>query len=190
MSLQPAALPPKFQTCQPSQLHNIYVVVQLLSHVRPFVTPWTAARQASLSFTISQSLPKLMSIESVMPSNHLILCCPLLLLPSSFPSTRVFSNESALLIRWPKYWSFSSYHDWFRIGCAVGTQTKLEIDILGNSGCFVLDEDRSVGGAHAAAPSASGGGTIRRQPSSHLVLSHPLLLLFSTFPIIRVFQMS
>ena len=69
MSLQPAALPPKFQTCQPSQLHNIYVVVQLLSHVRPFVTPWTAARQASLSFTISQSLPKLMSIESVMPSN-------------------------------------------------------------------------------------------------------------------------
>ena len=107
MSLQPAALPPKFQTCQPSQLHNIYVVVQLLSHVRPFVTPWTAARQASLSFTISQSLPKLMSIESVMPSNHLILCCPLLLLPSSFPSTRVFSNESALLIRWPKYWSFN-----------------------------------------------------------------------------------
>ena len=107
MSLQPAALPPKFQTCQPSQLHNIYVVVQLLSHVRPFVTPWTAARQASLSFTISQSLPKLMSIESVMPSNHLILCCPLLLLPSSFPSTRVFSNESVLCIRCPKYWSFS-----------------------------------------------------------------------------------
>ena len=70
-------------------------------------TPWTAAHQASLSLTISQSLPKFMSIESVMPSNHLILCCPLLLLPSIFPSTTVFSNESALHIRWPKYWSFS-----------------------------------------------------------------------------------
>ena len=71
------------------------------------VTPWTAAHQASLSFTISQSLLKLMSIESVMPSNHLILCCPLLLLPSIFPSTWVFSKESALHIRRPKYWSFS-----------------------------------------------------------------------------------
>ena len=69
--------------------------------------PWTAARQASLSFTISQSLLKLMSIELVMPSNHLTLCCPLLLLPSIFPSKRVFSSESALRIRWPKYWSFS-----------------------------------------------------------------------------------
>ena len=81
--------------------------VQLLSHVRLFVTPWTAACQASLSITNSQSLLKLMSIESLMPSNHLILCCPLLLLPSIFPSIRVFSNESALHIRWPKYWSFS-----------------------------------------------------------------------------------
>ena len=107
MSLQPAALPPKFQTCQPSQLHNIYVVVQLLSHVRPFVTPWTAARQASLSFTISQSLLKLMSTESVMPSNHLILYHPLLLLPSILTNIKVFSNELALLIRWPRYWSFS-----------------------------------------------------------------------------------
>ena len=81
--------------------------VQLLSHVRLFATPWTAARQASLSITNSQSLLKLMSIESVMPSNHLILCHPLLLLPSIFPSIRVFSNESAFRIRWPKYWSFS-----------------------------------------------------------------------------------
>ena len=81
--------------------------VQLLSHVRLFATPWTTARQASLSITNSQSLPKLMSIESVIPSNHLILCHPLLLLPSIFPSIRVFSNESALHIRWPKYWSFS-----------------------------------------------------------------------------------
>jgi len=81
--------------------------VQSLSHVRLFGTPWTAACQASLSITNSQSPPKPMSSESVMPSNHLILCCPLLLLPSIFPSIRVFSNELALRIRWPKYWSFS-----------------------------------------------------------------------------------
>ena len=81
--------------------------VQSLSHVRLFVTPWTAARQASLSTTSSQSLLKSMSIESVMPSNHLILCHPLLLLPSIFSTIRVFSSESVLPIRWPKYWSFS-----------------------------------------------------------------------------------
>ena len=81
--------------------------VQLLSRVRLFATPWTAARQASLSITNSQSLFKLMSIESVMPSNHLILCCSHLLPPSIFPSIRVFSNESVLRIRWAKYWSFS-----------------------------------------------------------------------------------
>ena len=82
-------------------------IVQSLSHVRLLATPWIAARRANLSFTIPQSLLKLMSIESVMPSNHLILCCPLLPLPSIFPSIRVFSNESALRIRWPKYWSFN-----------------------------------------------------------------------------------
>ena len=82
-------------------------VAQLLSHVQIFVTPWTAAQQTSLSFNNSQSLLKLMSIETVMPSNHLILCRPLLLLPSLFPSIRVFSNELVLCIRWPKYWSFS-----------------------------------------------------------------------------------
>ena len=80
---------------------------QSLSRVWLFATPWTTAHQASLSFTIPQSLLKLMPIESVMPSNHLILCHPLLLLPSIFPSIRVFSNELALHIRWPKYWSFS-----------------------------------------------------------------------------------
>ena len=85
----------------------IYFVVQLLSHVWLFVTPWTAAHQASLALTISWSLLKLMSIELVMPSNHLILCCPLFPLPSIFPSIKVFSNESSLHIRWPKYWSFS-----------------------------------------------------------------------------------
>ena len=81
--------------------------VQWLSPVHLCETPWTAVHQASLSITKSQSLLKLMSIESVMPSNHLILCHPFLLLPSVFPSIKVFSNESALCIRWPKYWSFS-----------------------------------------------------------------------------------
>ena len=80
---------------------------QSLSRVQLFMTPWTAARQASLSITNSQSPPKPMSIESVMPSNHLILCRPLLLLPSIFPSIRVFSNESAFHMMWPKHWSFS-----------------------------------------------------------------------------------
>ena len=82
-------------------------LVQSLSRVRLFETPWTAAHQASLSITNSRSLLKLMSITLVMPSNHLILCCPILLPPSIFPSFRVFSIESVLHIRWPKYWSFS-----------------------------------------------------------------------------------
>ena len=86
---------------------DILQSVQSLSHFWLFATPWTAAHQASLSITNSQSLLKLMSIESVMPSNYLILCHPLLLLPSIFPSIRVFSNESVLRIRWPKYWRFS-----------------------------------------------------------------------------------
>jgi len=97
--------------------------VQLLSHVQLFATPWTAACQASLSFIISPSPLKLMSIELVMPSNHLILCHPLLLLPSIFPSIRVSSNESILPISWPKYWSFSfsispsnEYSGWFPLG--------------------------------------------------------------------------
>ena len=103
------------------------------------MTPWTAAHQASLSFTISQSLLKLMPIESVMPSKNLILCRPLLLLPSIFPSIRVFSNESVLCIRWPKYWSFSfsispsneysglmSFRmDWFDLLAVQGTLKSL-----------------------------------------------------------------
>ena len=108
------------------------VVIQSLSHVWLFVTPWTAACQASLCFTTFRSLLKLMSIESVMPSNHLFLCCPLLLLPSMFPSIRVFSNESALCIRWPKYWSFSfsifpvNIQGWFPLGLTglVSLQSK------------------------------------------------------------------
>ena len=89
------------------QNDNQFSSVQLLSCVPLFVTPWTAAHQASMSITNSQSLLKFMSIESVMPSNHLILCHLLLVLPSIFPSIRVFSNESVLRISWPKYWSFS-----------------------------------------------------------------------------------
>ena len=85
----------------------MHVVVQSLSCVQLFVTPWTVACQASLSFTISQSLLKLTSIKSVMPSSHFTLCCPFLLLPSISPSIRVFSNISSLCMMWPKYWSFS-----------------------------------------------------------------------------------
>ena len=121
------------------------VVVQLLNRVQLFVTPWTAAHQVSLFFTISQSLLKLMSIELVIPSNHLILYCPLLLLPSIFPSIRVFSNELTLHIRWPKYWSFSfcpsneysgliSFRiDWFDLLAVEGT-LKSCIDLLAVQG--------------------------------------------------------
>ena len=89
------------------RITTILFIVQSLGHGQLFASPGTGAHQASLSFTIFQSLLKLMSIESVMPSNHLILCCPLLLPPSIFPSITGFSNESVLHIRWPKYWSFS-----------------------------------------------------------------------------------
>ena len=103
---------PAFQICKwylaGIQQHDriTFVVVQSLGHIWLFVTPWTAAHQASLSFTISWNLLKLVSIELVMPSNLLILCRPRLLPPSILPSIRVFSNESALCIKWPKYWSF------------------------------------------------------------------------------------
>ena len=114
-------------------------LVQSLSHVRLFVTPWTAARQASLFFTISQSLLRLICIESMMPSTHFILCRPLLLLPSVFPSIRVFSSELALHIIWPKYWSFSFsisssseylglisfWSDWFDLLAVQGTLKSL-----------------------------------------------------------------
>ena len=102
----------KFNGVRSTDFTKGYQLMHYLSGLLPscvwlFATPWTAARQASLFFTISWSLLKVMSIESVMPSNHLILCHPLLLLPSIFPSIRVSSNDSALHIRWPKYWSFS-----------------------------------------------------------------------------------
>ena len=121
-----------------SGYRQVIVIVQLPSRVWLSVTPWTAAHQVSLSFTISLSLLKLMSIESVMPPNHLILCHPLLLLPSIFPSIRVFSSESALCVMWPKYWSFSisssNEHsglitfrmDWFDILTVQGTLKSLQ----------------------------------------------------------------
>ena len=151
-----------------SQLHisfQIYVQwhhlqfssVHSLSHVRLFATPWTAAHQTSLSVTNCQSLLKLMSIESVMPSNHFILCHPLLLLPSILPSIRVFSNESALRIRWPKYWSFifnispSNEHpglifgmDWLDLLAVQGTLKSLlqhhssKASILRHSAFFIV----------------------------------------------------
>ena len=128
-----------FQACSSSLLWILLASqsVQSLSHVQLFATPWTAAHQASLSITKSQSLLRFMYIELVMPSNHLILCCPLLLLPSIFPTIRVFSNESALHIRWPKYWSISinplneqsvltSFTiDWFNLLALQGTLKSL-----------------------------------------------------------------
>ena len=131
---------------------------QLLSRVQLIVKPWTAARQASLSVTNSQSLLKLLSIKSVMPSNHLILCCPLLFLPSIFPSIRIFSNESVLPIRCPKYWSFSfsispsneysgliSFRiDWFNLLAVQGTLKSLlqhhssKASILQHSAFFMV----------------------------------------------------
>ena len=138
--------------------HIQFNSVQSLSRVRHFATPWIAACQASLSITNSWSLLKLMSIELVMPSNHLILCCPLLLPPSIFPSIKVFSNESVLHIRWPKYWSFSfsispsnkysgliSFRmDWLDLLAVQGTLKNLlqhhssKVSILQRSAFFIV----------------------------------------------------
>ena len=115
ISFSRASSQPRNQTCLSCICRWIFyywatkdaLSVQSLSHVRLFVTLWTTARQASLFITNYRNLLKPMSIESMMPSNHIILCHPLLLLPSIFPSIRIFSNESALRIKWPKYWSFS-----------------------------------------------------------------------------------
>ena len=147
----------RFFTAEPlGSPGKVYSSVQSLSHVRFFATPWTAAHQASLSITNSRSLLKLMSIELVMPSNHLILYRPLLLLPSIFPSIRVFSNESVFSIRWPKYWSFSispfnEYSglislksDWFDFLVVQGTFKSLlqyhnsKASILWHSAFFIV----------------------------------------------------
>ena len=127
-------------------------VLRSLSHILLSVTPWTAAHQASLSISNSRSLLKLMSTEWVMPSNHLILSCPLLLLPSIFPRIKIFSNESALHIRWPKYWSFSfstslsneysgliSFRiDWFELLAVQGTLKSLIQHHSSNLNCIYL----------------------------------------------------
>ena len=146
------------QRMSKTRQRNMPVVVQLLSCVRLFATPWTAACQPSLSITNSRSLLKLMSTESVMPSNHLILCHSLLLLPSIIPSIRVFSNELVLHIRWPKYWSFSfsispsneysgliSFRmDWFDLLAVQGTLKSLlqhhssKASILWRSAFFIV----------------------------------------------------
>ena len=135
-----------------SWIWRIVAVVQSLSCVQLFVTPWTAAHQASLSFTISWNLLKLMSIESVMLSHHLVLCCPLLLLPSIFPSISVFPSELALRIRWPKYWSFSispSYDysglisfrtEWFAL-CAVQETLKSLLQYHSSKASILLEKE-------------------------------------------------
>ena len=143
----------------------VIVVVQSFSHILLFEIPRIAACQASLSFTISGSLLKLMSIESVMPSNHLIICLPLLLLPSIFPSIRVFSNELALHIRWPKYWSFSfsinpskEYSKLFPLGVTwlISFQSKGPLRVFY---CTTVQKDQFFGG----------------QPSLWVQLSHPYM---------------
>ena len=149
--------------------------VQLLSSVQLFVTPWTAACQASLSITYSQSLPKLMSIESVMPSNHLILCCPLFLLPSIFPNIRVFSNESALHIRWPKYWRFS-----FNIlGIPVNTQ---DWSPLGWTGWMSL---QSKGLSRVLQHHSSKASILRPSAFFIVQLSHPYMTTGKTIALTR-----
>ena len=146
------------QLCQWELVSTVHFVFQSISCVWLFVIPWTAARQASLFFTVPKSLLKLMSAGSVMPSNHLIFCCPLLLLPSIFPSIRVFSSELTLVIRWPKDWSFSfsfspsngysgliSFRiDWFDLLAVQGTLRNLlqhyssKASILGLSAFFMV----------------------------------------------------
>ena len=165
--------------------------VQSLSYVRLFVTPWTTACQASLSISKSWSLLRLMSIESVMPTNHAILCCPLLLQPSIFPSTRVFSNESVLHIRWPKYWSSSfsisssneysrliSFRmNWLDLLAVQGTLKSLiqhynsKASILWHSAFFIV---------HLSHPYMTTGKTIALTSQTFVgkVMSLLLLLLF------------
>ena len=150
--------------CGKGKTHQ-FSSVQSLSRIQLFLTPWTTAHQASLSITNSQSPPKPMSVESVMPSNHFILCCPLLLLPSVLPSIRIFSNESALHIRWPKYWSFSfkisptneypgliSFRmDWLDLLAVQGTLKSLlqhhnsKASILQCSACFIVQLSHHTG---------------------------------------------
>ena len=165
------------------------------SVVRLFVTPWIAAHQASLFITISWSSLRLMSIESLMPSSHLILGCPLLLLPPIPPSIRVFSNESTLLMRWPKYWSkfthiiMKGFRLWFVSACKV-TELTWEKSMLLFS-CVWEPMDCSRPGfpvLHHLPELAQSHVHWVSDASNHLVLCHPLLLLPLIFPSIRVFS--
>ena len=149
------------------EAQHVYSSVQLLSRVQLFATPRTAAQQASLSITNFWSSPKPTSTESVMPSNHLILCCPLLL-PSIFPSIRVFSNESALLIRWPKYWSFSispsnessgliSFRmDWLDLLAVQGTLKSL-LQHHSSKASIIRHIQQGIKEAQRASPKVMGG---------------------------------
>ena len=173
----------------------LFVVVQSLSQVWLFVTLWTAACQASRSFTISRSLRKLISIESMMPSNHLILCHPVLLLPSIFPSIRVFSNELALWIRWLKELKLQPKHqslqwifriDWF--------DWNPQFSSVQSFSCVQLFATPWTA-AHQASLSITNSQSLLKlkstesvMPSNHLILCHPVLLLPSIFPSIRVFS--
>ena len=149
--------------------------IQSLSHVQLFATPWTAACQPSLSITNSQSLLKLMCIESVMPFNHLILCCPLLLPPSLFPSIRVFSNESALHIRWPKYWS-----------CSFSISPSNEYSGLLSFRMDLLDLLAVQGTLKSLLQHHSSKASILRCSAFFIVqLSHPYMTTGETIPLTR-----
>ena len=149
--------------------------IQSLSHVQLFATPWTAACQPSLSITNSQSLFKLMCIESVMPFNHLILCCPLLLPPSLFPSIRVFSNESALHIRWPKYWS-----------CSFSISPSNEYSGLLSFRMDLLDLLAVQGTLKSLLQHHSSKASILRCSAFFIVqLSHPYMTTGETIPLTR-----
>ena len=149
--------------------------VQSLSRVQPFATPWTAARQASLSITNSWSPPKPMSIELVMPSNHLILCHPLLLLPSIFLSIRVFSNESALCIRWPKCWRFSFNISPSNEHSGLITFRKDWLDLLAVQGTL-----KSLLQHHSSKPSI-----LQRSAFFIVKLSHPYMTTGKTIALTR-----
>ena len=170
-------------------LSRLWIVsVQLLSRVRLFATPWTAACQASLSITNSQSLLKLMSIESVMPSNHLILCCPPFIPPSIFPNSRIFSNESVLCIRWPKYWSFSfsiSPSNEYSVDQFSSVQSVSCVRLFATPWTAAHQASQSITNSQSLLKLMSTESVMQ---SSHLILCHPLCHLPAIFPSIRVFS--
>ena len=175
----------------PGKPRHIFSSVQLLSRVQLFAIPWTAARQASLSIPNSQSLLKFMSIESVITSNHLILCHPLLLLPSIFTSIRVFSSESALHIKWPTYWSFSfsiclSSEYSGLISFQIGSDQLLSrVRLFATPWITVHQASLSITNSRSSLRLTSIESVML---SSHLILCRPLLLLPPIPPSISLFQ--